>query len=217
MNLWNEFLTNTDKEIYKWTHYFPIYERFLSKFKNQTVLLIEIGCGQGGSLQLWKRTLGPFARIVGIDIDPRCKNYEEDHIHIRIGDQGDTQFLNSIIEEFGRPDIVIDDGGHKMNELKASFDFLYPFIEKNGIYIVEDLHTCYWDEYGGGYAKPESFIEKAKNLVDSLNAEHSRGQVPEDEFTKNTLSICFYDSVVVFEKGNYIKKHAPIYGNKPGN
>jgi hypothetical protein len=70
MSLWSEFLTNDGRKIHKWTHYFPIYEQHFGRFVNRTTTFIEIGICKGGSLQLWKRYLGPFAQIVGIDIDP---------------------------------------------------------------------------------------------------------------------------------------------------
>jgi len=43
---------------------------------------------------------------------------------------------------------------------------------KNGIYMVEDLHTAYWEEYEGGLRKSSTFIELCKNLIDELNADH---------------------------------------------
>ena len=50
---------------------------------------------------MWKRYFGPYALIVGIDIVPACKEFEEDQIQVRIGNQSDTKFLHQIIEEFG--------------------------------------------------------------------------------------------------------------------
>jgi hypothetical protein len=51
-----------------------------------------------------------------------------------------------------------------------------------------------------------------KPLIDELNADHARGQVSVTDFTKSTLSMHFYDSVVVFERGRHLKKHAPQIG-----
>ena len=212
MSLWAEFLTNNERQIHKWTHYFPIYERHFSPFVNRTTTFIEIGVFKGGSLQLWKRYLGPFARIVGIDINPKCKSLEEDQISIRIGDQSDPKFLQQVIDEFGVPDVVLDDGSHMMSHISASFKFLYPRMSKNGVYMVEDLHTAYWDEFEGGLRREGSFIEQAKGLVDELNADHSRGAVPISEFSKTTMSMHFYDSIVAFERGQHLKKHAPMIG-----
>ncbi|NUO76846.1 hypothetical protein LVB77_15135 [Lysobacter sp. 5GHs7-4] len=212
MSLWLDFLTNQDLLIHKWKHYFPIYEQHMRRFQGQDVLMFEIGVSQGGSLRMWKRFLGPHARIVGIDIDPRSAPAAEDQVEVRIGDQSDPAFLQSLIDEFGVPDVVLDDGSHRMDHVNASFDFLYPLLPKNGVYMVEDMHTAYWEEYGGGVGVPGSFIERCKGLIDSLNADHARGALPSDEFTRSTRSMHFYDSFVVFEKGATTGKHAPRVG-----
>jgi hypothetical protein len=212
MNLWQDFLTNDGKIIHKWVHYFPIYERHFEWYKNKSLTFLEIGVFKGGSLQMWQRYFGPFARIVGMDIDEKCKEHEQPGISVRIGDQSDPRFLQSIIDEFGVPDIVLDDGSHHMNHINASFQFLYPKLPKNGVYMVEDLHTAYWEEYGGGLGKADSFVNQAKKFIDSLNADHTRGAVPADFVTRGTFSISFYDSVIAFEKGDVWRKEAPQTG-----
>lgn len=212
MTLWSEFLTNQGRVIHKWTHYFPIYETHFARYINRPATFLEIGCGQGGSLQLWKRYLGPLAQIVGIDIKESCSAFEEDQIAVRIGDQKDPQFLSEVLEEFGTPDVVLDDGSHMMADVTESFRYLYPRTAPSGVYLVEDLHTAYWNEFGGGAGREGSFIELCKPLIDELNADHARNQVPVTDFTKSTLSMHFYDSVVVFERGRHLKKHAPRIG-----
>ena len=67
------FLNNASKRMHKWIHYFDIYERHLSRFRGQSVVMLEIVVMGGGSLQMQKEFLGPDARIVGIDINPVCK------------------------------------------------------------------------------------------------------------------------------------------------
>ena len=179
---------------------------------NLDIALLEIGCGQGGSLQMWKRYLGPHARIVGVDIDPRCAAFAEDQIEIRIGDQSNPAFLLKLIEEFGSFDIVVDDGSHMMAHVNSSFDILYPSLNRNGVYLVEDLHTAYWEEYGGGLHRKSTFIERCKDFIDFLNADHARGALDPGDFTRNTLSMHLYDSVAVFEKGRHTRKLAPQMG-----
>jgi hypothetical protein len=137
---------------------------------------------------------------------------EEDQIAFRIGDQSDLDFLQQTIDEFGSPDVVLDDGSHMMDDILASFKFFYPHMSKNGVYMIEDLHSAYWDEYGGGIGRANSFIEKAKGLIDELNVDHSRGAVSISEFSRTTMSMHFYDSVVAFERGRHLKKHALIIG-----
>ncbi|MCB1501970.1 MAG: class I SAM-dependent methyltransferase [Bauldia sp.] len=212
MTLWSDFLSNRKRVAHKWTHYFPVYERHFGRYANTDVVLFEIGCGQGGSLQMWKQYLGPYARIVGIDNRPECAAYAEHQIEIRIGDQADSAFLDGVCDEFGSPDIVIDDGSHIMEHVNASFTTLYPRLERRGVYLVEDMQTAYWPNYGGGLRRPDTFVERCKGLVDELNARSSRGALPPTEFTRTTLSMHFYANVVVFEKG----RTGPLASMKTG-
>jgi uncharacterized small protein (DUF1192 family) len=224
MTLFGDFLDNTQRRTHKWYHYFPAYERHFERFRNRYVTLVEIGVDQGGSLQLWKRYLGPLARIVGVDINPLCKQVEEDQIHVRIGSQDDREFLMDLVAEFGNPDIVIDDGSHQQPHVNATFDILYPEVAKNGAYLVEDLHAAYWPNHGGGLHHPASFIERAKVCIDEMHAEYSGGELPHSALGDRTASIHFYDSLVLLEVGEYRVKgqratgHADFFHRdwKPG-
>ncbi|HEY1929493.1 MAG TPA: class I SAM-dependent methyltransferase [Caulobacteraceae bacterium] len=216
MDLWQDFQTNQGKVIRKWEHYFPVYERHFRPWRGRTLTFLEVGVAHGGSLAMWRRFFGPLATVVGVDIDPKCRAHEENGVFVRIGDQSDPKFLQSLVDEFGVPDVVLDDGSHQMAHIHATFDALYPRMGKNGVYMVEDLHTAYWPDFGGGLKEPGSFIERAKSLVDQLNADHARGVLAPDAFTRETLSISFYDSMVVFEKGRVPRKTAPEIGALPG-
>jgi 23S rRNA U2552 (ribose-2'-O)-methylase RlmE/FtsJ len=211
MSLWAEFLTNKGRPIYKWKHYFPAYESHFGRYVNRPMKFLEIGCGAGGSLQMWKRYFGPHAMIVGIDIRPGCKAFEEDQIAVRIGNQADPDFLNAVVNEFGAFDVVLDDGSHMMEDIAASFAFLYPRTAQDGIYMVEDLVTAYMEEYGGGLRRPGTFIEFCKDMIDELNGDWLNGRWagPEDspsEFTRTTQSMHFYDGIVAFERGRTLQK-----------
>jgi methyltransferase family protein len=214
MSLWGDFLHHDGRPIHKWTHYFPVYERHLERFRNRSVTMVEIGVGQGGSLQMWKRYLGPLAQIIGLDTNPACSAFEESQIAVRIGDQSDLEFLGRVVEEFRPIDVILDDGSHRMDHLTASFKFLFPQLDRNGVYLVEDLHTAYWDEFGGGYKREGSFIEMVKVLIDELNADYTRGAVAPTPFTATTTSLHIYDSLVVFERGRHVKKEAIEIGDE---
>jgi hypothetical protein len=209
MSLWSAFLNHRGRVVHKWKHYFPAYEAHFARYVNRPVTLFEIGCGEGGSLQLWKSYLGPHAQIVGLDIRPECRDFEEDQIAIRIGSQADPAVLSALVAEFGPPDIVLDDGSHIMSHIVTSFHHLYPLLSPTGLYMVEDLHTAYWDEYEGGLRRPGSFIELCKSLLDQLNADWTRGALPPNDFTRTTTSMHFYDSLAVFERGRTLTKSAP--------
>ena len=210
------FVNNSEKRLHKWLHYFDIYEKHLDRFINESPTVLEIGVHGGGSLDMWKAYFGPGAKIIGIDINPECRKHESDGVEIFIGSQDDNKLLDSVKEKYPQIDIVIDDGSHIMCHMEKTFNELYHFLDSNGVYIVEDTHTCYWEEYQGGLGKNSSFIEVAKRLVDHLNAVHTREQIPISSFTKETFSICFYDSIVVFEKSPQANRKAPKTGRMIG-
>ena len=206
VSLYSYFLNNKGPEIHKNLHYFPIYERHFGHMVGRPLVFYEIGTWKGGSARMWKEYFGPLAQIVTIDINPDCKAFEDAQIKVRIGDQSDPAFLAQVIAEFGPPDIVLDDGSHMMAHVISSFKFLYPRTAHNGIYLVEDLHTAYWENYGGGLKKPGTFIELCKDFIDELNADYTGGALPPTEFSKSTISMHVYDSIVVFERGKYLTK-----------
>lgn len=222
MNLWADFLSNESYNMLeKWKHYFPIYERHFQELVYKPSLVFEIGCALGGSLRMWKRYFGPHAQIVGIDVVPGCKVLEDDQIQVRIGEQQDPLFLQSLIDEFGTPDLVIDDGSHIQSHVVSTFRFLYPKLAKNGIYVVEDIHTSYWDEWEGGLERPGTFMELCKKLIDELNADHTvnekHSKIPmtPTEFTYTTMSMHFYNSLVLFERGRHLNKGTMMTGRNP--
>jgi hypothetical protein len=128
---------------------------------------------------------------------------EDPNVEIVIGDQGDRRFLKSLAERLGRIDICIDDGGHTMRQQIMTFEEMYPVVAPDGTIIVEDTHTSYWAEYGGGLRSPQTFMQYAQRLTDELNAWHSRDphSFAPGVFTRTAQSMHFYDSMVVFEKG----------------
>ena len=196
------FRNNKGKLIHKWVHYFDIYDRHLSKFRGTNAHVLEIGIDHGGSLEMWKSYFGPNVKIYGVDINPYCKQLEEEQIKIFIGNQADKGFLKSLSKSIPRIDILIDDGGHTMEQQINTFEVLFPYIHKDGIYLCEDLHTSYWKKFGGGYKKKGTFIEYSKNFIDYIHAWHSRekNKLTVKEFTKSVYALHYYDSVLVIEK-----------------
>ena len=204
------FLNNSTKQLHKWMHYFDIYERHFTRFRDQAPVMIEIGVQGGGSLAMWKAFFGKGSQIIGIDIDPQCKAHESDGVEIFIGSQDDPELINQIFDKYPRVNIVLDDGSHMMKHMIDSFELMYDKLDKNGVYVVEDTHTCYWPEFQGGLREPGSFIEFTKSKLDELNAVHSRTAVPISNFTRSTDAVVCYDSVVVFERRPQAMRQAPI-------
>lgn len=166
------YFENEHNVIDKWLHYFEIYDRFFSKYREKKMKMLEIGVSKGGSLQMWKNYFGKKATIVGVDIDPNCKAFEEENILIEIGSQEDRRFLQSLVKKYGPFDIVLDDGGHTMKQQITSFEELFPAVNNGGVYLCEDCHTSYWRGHKGGVKRRGTFIEYMKDRIDDLNAQH---------------------------------------------
>ena len=92
-------------------------------------MVLEFGVSQGGSLEMWKEYFGPGVRLFGVDINPECRRFEEDGVRILIGDQGDRDFLRSIAKTLPPIDILIDDGGHMVEQQIATFEELFPRVQ----------------------------------------------------------------------------------------
>jgi hypothetical protein len=168
-------------------------------------VVIEIGVFHGGSLQMWKHYFGAGARIVGVDINPQCRQLAEESIDIVIGDQNDRAFHAELRRLYPHVDIVIDDGGHFMTQQITTFEELYPHVQPHGVYLCEDLHTSYIPHFNGGLRRSGTFIEYAKPLIDRLNGWCSAHPETDqtlsiDDFTRSTFAISFYPSVMVIEK-----------------
>lgn len=194
----NIFKHHQLKKSSKWYHYFDVYDRHLSKFKDEEITLLEIGVAEGGSLQIWKKYFSDKSRFFGIDIREDCK-YEESQIEIFVGDQTDHNFLAKVIDKIGIPDIVIDDGSHVQSHILKTFDFLYPTLNENGgVYIIEDCHTAYWPRFEGGVNSHLNVVEIFSKRVHDVNSKwYNEPKTPK---LKTLDSIHFYDSMIVLEK-----------------
>jgi len=202
------FENHSGRLVRKWMHYFDVYENHFGRFRDSEITILEIGVCDGGSLQMWREYFGPKAKIIGVDLDPRCKAFEDDGIEIYIGSQDDRKFLRELKSKIPKVDILLDDGGHTMSQQIATFEELFDHVKDDGVYLCEDMHTSYWPLYGGGHKIEGTFIEYCKGLVDQLNAWHGRDEtLSVDQFTESAVSMHFYDSITAIEKSRVRRPH----------
>lgn len=206
MNILEEIFNKVDHSSDKWRPYFEVYHRHLKHLQGTDVNLVEVGVQKGGSLDMWSQYFSEGSVITGIDVDPECAKleYNKPNINVVIGNQADPNFWDGFLKD-REIDVFIDDGGHHMNQQIVTFEKVYPKMKVGGIFIVEDTHTSYWPDYGGGLNAKGSFIEYAKSYVDVLHYDHKKEMTSDLEMRKkiayDTLtSVHFYDSIVVFEK-----------------
>jgi hypothetical protein len=199
--------TGTDK----WgLHYYtPHYERHLAHLRYEELVLLEIGVGgyaregQGGaSLRMWRRYFRN-AQVVGLDIEDKSF-VDRPRVTTVKGDQTDPVALRAIVERFGVPQIVIDDGSHRPEDIVATFEVLFPLLPEGAVYAIEDTQTSYWPEFGGSEDRdsPDTTMAFVKRLVDGLNHEEFVDLDYQATYTdRHVRSVHCYHNLVVLEKG----------------
>lgn len=199
--------TGTDK----WGvhHYTPHYERHLAHLRDETFTLLEIGVGGyarsgagGGSVRMWRRYF-PQAQIVGLDIEDKSF-LDRPRLTTVVGDQADPAILASIIDRFGAPLVVVDDGSHRPTDIIATFEILFPHLPDGAVYSIEDTQTSYWPEFGGSEDRDAAGTTMAfvKRLVDGLNHEEFLDPAYEPSYTDaNVRAVHCYHNLVIIEKG----------------
>ena len=155
-------------------NFVEIYERFFFQYMYKPIRILEIGIYNGDSLRLWNNYFRQ-ASIFGIDIGPKSE-YDTDIIKTFVADQANRSQLQSFIDTHGGDfDIIIDDGGHYMNQQQISFGFLFPFVKPGGYYVIEDVHTSLpniYREFGATQTVStlsmiEGFIRKSPEHIQS--------------------------------------------------
>ena len=200
-DLWEFFRNSPHRLIHKFLHYFRVYDTFFSRFRGKDIVFCEVGVDRGGSLQMWKSYFGPKATIIGVDINPECKQFEEENIIVEIGSQSDPAFWDEFKKKYPKLDILVDDGGHTKEMQAITFECMFPALKDGGIYLCEDVQTSYMKRFDGGY-KCDTFIEFSKNFIDDIHMFHSEEEDHMPNYnTFHMRGIHFYDSIVLIEKG----------------
>ncbi len=194
------FAENEGPLVHKWHHYIPLYDRYFSRYRSTKVRMLEIGVSKGGSLAMWRKYFGSDAILYGIDIDPRCAAFDGKNAQVRIGSQADRGFLEAVVSEMGGIDIVLDDGSHVMQHIRSSLEILFPLLHNGGTYLIEDLHTCYWRNWGGGYRSGQNIFRLVSELIDDMHHWYHDSGVKHSSISPGVSGIHVHDSIVVLEK-----------------
>jgi hypothetical protein len=160
--------------IWKWRHYFDIYDRHLSRFRGKPVRMVEIGVFGGGSIRMWREYFGPQVHIYGIDIDESCRALEGDGVEIVIGDQSDPAFWESFLARSPAFDVVLDDGGHMPHQQMVTLECLLPALAPGGVFICEDVQGAFqpFHAFVDGLTHPLSGIGYAEQASASGVHDH---------------------------------------------
>jgi len=200
--LWNYFQQHTTGPgIWKWEHYFDAYQRHLARFVGKTVNLVEVGIYSGGSLGMWRSYFGDASHIYGVDIEPACRAYANENVSVFIGDQANREFWKDFKAKVPKIDVLIDDGGHSVEQQRVTLEEMLPHLAAGGVYICEDIHGAL-----------NGFASFAAGLVHELNHQAlASGTTP---FQAAIHSLHFYPYLLVIEK--HLAPQAQLSASKHG-
>ena len=190
----------------KVSNYFPIYTDLFGHLVDTNCTFIETGVLNGGSLFMWRTWLGKDARIIGIDLNPNAKKWEEHGFEIYIGDQGDPEFWDSVFPSIGKFDAFLDDGGHQSFQQIVTLVNAMAYMKPESVIAIEDTVTSHMNDFNQHGNR--SFLEYAKDSTDVLAA-RSSSLWPDSylklrnpniiDFFAKIYSIEFFSGIVAFK------------------
>ena len=170
----NVFAEHREKVSDKWSIYVAEYDRLFQVYRDQPIRLLEIGVQNGGSLEIWGKFFTNAEKLVGCDINPDCAQlqFEDPRITIILANANTDEAQDLILAHSSSLDIIIDDGSHQSGDIVRSFARYFDYLNDGGVYLAEDLHCSYWEDFEGGIFHPFSSIAFFKRLADTINHEH---------------------------------------------
>lgn len=174
------YTSHTGRVSDKWSSYLSTYDDWLCAYTDRPVRILEIGIQNGGSLEIWAKYFPNASLIVGCDINPLCAelSYDAAHIKVVVGDANADNIRAKIMAFSDTYDIIIDDGSHVSRDIVVSFAKYFPMLAEGGIYVAEDLHCSYWENFEGGIEAPYASVNFFKRLCDMVNRDHWGAPAP---------------------------------------
>lgn len=210
------------------------YYNHFRRFRGQKrIVFMEVGVQSGGKIPMLRDFLGPGLEYIGIDVNPATRRFarDVDWVTIEIGNQEDRHFWQTIKQTYPHVDIFLDDGGHTMRQQIVTVEEMLPHVQREGLYICEDLSTSWVKRYGGipnRDVRHYDFVNKTMMgwIHKSIDWFHhgyitggiwwnKAGSVPDDYWKQSLWKVVreqvkhihVYDQLVVYEKG---LQHVPI-------
>lgn len=122
--------------------YIPVYEKILEPYRENGSIL-EIGIHSGLSLKMWREYFNN-GMVAGADIvinQPVIELLNNENYKIFHCDATKAEFLTQL--NGLTFDVIIDDGSHDFQDQLDSFNLLKNSVNKNGVYIIEDIQLDY--------------------------------------------------------------------------
>jgi hypothetical protein len=164
----------TDKSSH-WHNYAEIYEKYFAPLKDSRIKFLEIGLAMGYSAHMWEHYFTE-AELHFIENEKNFLEIYQSHAPERsfchsLDQANENELLEFISKTGGNFDIILDDGGHQMDQQINSFRTLFPALKSGGIYIIEDLATSFSHlNTSVTESLPGTTVFFLKELIDQINS-----------------------------------------------
>jgi predicted O-methyltransferase YrrM len=138
--------------------YIEVYEEILEPYRETAKYILEIGVFQGNSLRMWNHYFK--GTVYGVDCDIKPHGGLAD-----LTDMVESEEFNIKLFDAERPltaryyfnktkfDVIIEDAGHHIEQQVKLYNIWKKYLNKGGIYIIEDIQD----------------IDKDRNVFESLD------------------------------------------------
>lgn len=139
-------------------NYPPLYYSLLNRVKDAPLTFLEVGIGSpnegvpsrmsdnysfGSSLRGWRDFFcSSQTQVIGADVDPRvmiCEERIKSFYLNQLSPSAITSMINAAGLNQSLLDICIDDGLHRYESNLTLAISVWPYLKRNGIYIIEDI------------------------------------------------------------------------------
>lgn len=147
---------DTDKGTYH--SYIEKYDELFGPYQNEIFNFLEIGCLTCGSIKMfneffsqayvygldnWEQNtdhMGHMLSNKGIDINQIREDIENNYPKVKLITCDSTN-KTQVKDKLGdtKFKFIIDDGDHRLESQVRTFKNFFPFLENEGIYIIEDV------------------------------------------------------------------------------
>ena len=197
--------------------FYELYCDLLEKYRGREAMrMLEIGfgCGHhvhGSSALMWREYFDPKHNtgfiLHEVDLDtPSHQKCLEDFLikhggyekrnhasNVYLGNQGDKDFMESLLgKSGGNYDIIVDDGGHTSELSRNSFEVLWKSVKPGGLYFIEDLQVYQFGD--------RSLMDEIHGWIEQLATAKSKSPVEGKDKPDDMMWIACQHEMCVFRK-----------------
>jgi len=138
----------TDKNT--WHSYLPLYDKLFIAKKETAKNVLEVGICNGGSIKLWSDYF-TNATVHALDVmhvdnvwDELKKNERRIVLHTSTDAYNVDFFKRTFLDRNMKFDLMLDDGPHTLESMKAFIRMYSRLIADDGILVIEDVQAWDW-------------------------------------------------------------------------